>query len=247
MQPGGNQARPWVVILLFNGLEMSKIAIQSLREQTVKPHILAINNGSTDNTQAWLNTQKDLEVMAFARPKSVAGAWNKALQWLFITQNQQQVLVVNNDVKLRPDTYQRLMEDGGGFVTAVGSDDPNKIETSGEPDPSKKRPHPDFSCYMLRRWVYETTGPFNEAFEGAYCEDSDYHIRMHRKGIHATSLDLPFYHIGAGSIKSVDPVLRRQIQKAADANRERFKRMYGFGVGTPEYYQAFNSAPPEKS
>jgi hypothetical protein len=168
------------------------------------------------------------------------------------------VLVVNNDIELRPDTYRHLVADGGGFVTAVGTNDPEKIKPPMkyehklanirgpylDPDPSKKRPHPDFSCFLIRKEVFEEVGPFDERFEGAYCEDSDYHVRMHRAAITAYALELPFLHHGAQTVKNADPGDQKRIQIQADKNRALFKQIYGFGVGSPEYYASFGTGAP---
>jgi len=85
------------------------------------------------------------------------------LRWAF-SKGAEHVLVVNNDVLLRPDTYRLLVADGSLFVTAVASDDPDCVkpvqQPSGrwdyaEPDPAGKRPHPTMSCFLIRRecWV----------------------------------------------------------------------------------------------
>jgi len=107
-----------------------------------------------------------------------------------------------------------------------------------------KRPHPDFSCFLIRKACYEQVGPFDEGFDGAYCEDSDYHVRMMQAGITAEALELPFWHLGAGSIKS-DLSEATPIQQAADRNRKRFKEKYSVDVGSPQYYALFGHGAPE--
>ena len=170
------------------------------------------------------------------------------------------VLVCNNDVVLRPDTYRWLVDDGGGFVTAVGTKDEEKIkplpyehrDANGKligggyarPDPSAKRPHPDMSCFLIRRSTWELVGDFNEAFYPAFVEDADYHVRMHRAGIKAESLELPFYHAGSATVNNADPNEQKYIRRQADKNRELFKTTYGFGVGSDAYYQEFGHGKP---
>lgn len=182
--------------------------------------------------------------MHFDEPLSVAASWNRALRWCFKS-GAEHVFCVNNDVELRPDTYRHLVNDGGGFVTAVGTRDPEKIKPPYiDPDPSKKRPHPDFSAFLIRREVYEEVGGFDEEFLIAYCEDSSYHVRLHRAGITAIALELPFLHHGAMTIKYADPAEVRKIQIQADKNRQYFKSKYGFDVGSTAYYEYFKVAPP---
>lgn len=119
------------------------------------------------------------------------------------------------------------------------------------PDPEAKRPHPDFSCYMISRWCYEHVGPFDENFKLAFVEDSDYHVRMHLANILAYSIDLPFYHVGGGSqtIKRANEYDQAAIQKQAAKNRAYFAMKWGFEVPTPEnkgtrYYKFFGTAGP---
>ena len=53
------------IIVTYNRLELLKKCVRAVREQTYKNFdILVINNGSTDNTLNWLNTQEDLIVLS---------------------------------------------------------------------------------------------------------------------------------------------------------------------------------------
>ena len=84
-------------------------------------------------------------------------------------------------------------------------------------------------------------GTFDEDYDPAYCEDSDYHVRMHRAGIRAVCVDVPYYHMGAGAqtVKNSSPKDRRIIEEGAEKNRERFRLKYGCLPGTPEYEKLF--------
>ncbi len=252
----------WIVVLTRNNLALTQNAIESFRRQDISGgvNILVVDNESTDNTCAWLNSQPDLTCI-FNRPQAgVAAGWNQALKWLFepkwntlsrpprpMRPMAEYVLVCNNDVVLRPDTYRWLVRDGGGFVTAVGARDPERIKDLTPPDLSLKRPHPDFSCFLIRRETWEKVGKFDECFRGAYCEDSSYHLRMHRAGIRAEALELPFLHLGAQTVATAEPKERKRIQLQADENRRLFERMYGFRVGSEKYYAEFGHGTPDAS
>jgi len=82
-------------------------------------------------------------------------------------------------------------------------------------------------------------GPFDENFTGAYAEDSDYHVRMHKAGIRAISIDVPFYHVASGTIKNASADVAKQIGTNADRNREYFRQKHGFAIGSPEYDKFF--------
>jgi GT2 family glycosyltransferase len=119
-------------------------------------------------------------------------------------------------------------------VTSVGQKEgPVVEEYSSE---YRKRPHPDFACFLIRRRVYEQVGPFDEGFQGAYCEDWDYHVRMAKAGVKAYCLDLPFLHHVSATEKSSDLAESRRIQARAAKNREYFKRKWGFEGASEEYY-----------
>jgi len=87
--------------------------------------------------------------------------------------------------------------------------------------------------------VWEKVGKFDECFEGGYVEDCAYHVRMHRAGVYAYTIGIPFYHVGAGTIKNASPKEAKEISERAHNNREVFKGMYGCYPGTIEYYKLF--------
>jgi glycosyltransferase involved in cell wall biosynthesis len=240
----------WLITVARNNLELTQRAVQTFRAQDLigGVEVLVINNASTDGTAQWLHTSKGVFQIQMASPHSVAHCWNEGLGWVFGA-GEGHAMVVNNDVELRPDTYRWLLGDGGGFVTAVGNEDPDclVVGPQGFPDPSKNnRPHPDFSCYLIRRKVWEEVGPFDEQFEVAFYEDNCYHLRMHRAGIEAHCIDLPFYHVGSATINNADDEERDRIQAAAAQNKVRFRTKYGFDAGSPEYYAAFGHGSPEE-
>lgn len=237
-----------IIVPVRNGLYLTRKAIKTFQAQDIGGvSIIVVNNASSDGTSEYLQTQYDVMQMHFDPPQSVAASWNRALDWAFKA-GAAYALVVNNDVELRPDTYRHLVADGGGFVTAVGTRDPEKIKPPYiDPDPAQKRPHPDFSCYLIRREVYRRVGPFDENFLIAFVEDQDFHVRLHRAGIPAVALELPFLHHGSMTIKTAEPAEIRKIQIQADKNREYFKKKYGVYAGTPEYYALFGHPAPVES
>ncbi len=237
----------WAVVLAYNNLHLTKTAVASLRKQDIQGgvSILAINNCSKDGTSAWLDSQPDLHTLRLTTQDSVAGCWNRALRWLFIEKGLPHALFINNDAMLRPDAYRWLVADGGLFVTCVGKRDPACVEPPIiAPDPASKRPHPDFSCYLIRRECFDRVGEFDENFKRGFLEDGDMHVRLHKAGIRAECLELPFYHYGSATVKNCDNKERRAIQKQADLNRKYFAEKWGFEMASEQYYKFFNSSPP---
>lgn len=71
------------VVVTFNRMQLLKECINALRNQTRKPDaILVINNGSTDTTEEWLTTQKDV---TFITQKNVGsgGGFNTGITWAY--------------------------------------------------------------------------------------------------------------------------------------------------------------------
>lgn len=264
----------WVVVVARGNLDLLKQAIASFKRQAgddgtdpADPpvNILCVNNDSPSDVAAWL-TYSHVWSIHIKPQHGVAHAWNRALTYLFDVRGVERVLVCNSDVVLRHDTWHWLAAEQAEFVTAVGSHDPKSIDplyvrtdeggytfsTWLVPRPDAKRPHPDFSCFMISRTCWQKVGPFDEGFRGAFCEDSDYHCRMHQAGIRAYSIDLPFWHVGGGSqtVKRASRSEQERILRHADANREYFRSKWGFDVPTPEnggkaYYAFFGHGQPD--
>jgi len=228
----------WIVMPCRNGRELTRRCLHTLLAQDIGDvSVLVVDTGSEDGTRELARTYENVSLIRM-QDASVSECWNTALSWVFMTVPY--ALVVNNDTELRPDTYRLLCEDRGAFVTAVGTDNLEKINgpLNGH---FTKRPHPYFSCFLIRRECWQKVGPFDEAFKGAYCEDGDYHLRMHKAGIYAYCIDLPFYHVGSGTLKNADGEDKERICKMADANRDYFQRKWGFAMGSPEYYAVFGT------
>jgi len=236
-----------VIVLCRNNLNMTRKCLRSLRELRVPDElrILAIDNASTDGTAAWLRSEqtrdKRIWIMSTNGVRSVATLWNLGLR---CCGDWEDALIVNNDTVLLPETYTTLQawakpvwKDSGehGIVTCVSRMPWETLEYHE----IQSSPHPDFSCFLLRRWAYEIVGEFDEGFEGAYFEDNDYHVRMHRKGVSAVSISVPFTHHGGGTMKTGSIFERMRISKCFEANQKRFFEKYGCYPGTKGYDRLF--------
>jgi len=227
----------WIAVIAFGNCHLTKAALASFLAQDIPVNVLVINNASSDNTAPWMATLTDERIMQvhFSAQRSVAACWNFAMRTL---DGESHVLICNNDVVLRPETYRLLLEDGGPFVTAVGVGSMEQM-TEATLEPQNKRDHPDYSCFLISRSVWNVC-KFDERFEGAYLEDADHHLRMFRMGIPAYCIGVPFYHVASAALKFGDDATRDRISKASDKNRVLFREMYGVDAGTPEYYALFS-------
>ena len=221
-----------------NGLNYTRAALPTfLAQDCGDVHVYFVDNASTDGTREFLNAQdtKIVHTTHQTPPLSVAKSWNFGLRWLF-ENGAEHVLVVNNDVELRPDMYRELLAADLLFATGVGVATRNQMAGAFT---RADRPNPDFSCFLIRRDCWEQLGPFDEGCEGAYCEDSIYHVEAHRKGVALPCIGIPFVHHGSGTIKSATPEEAARISAQAYKNRAYFKSKYGCEVGSPEYEEIF--------
>lgn len=241
-QSGNDDVRPTpVVIVSRNTLALTKNAVRSVFSQNVPVMLMAIDNASTDGTADWLKTKTAATIFT-GDQWSLARCWNLALRALWMC-GFDRALVINSDVELRPDTVQMLTNHGGSFVTCVSVDDRERLGAAGDRDITAlrdgERPHPDFSCFLIRREVTDKGIWFNEDCYPAYVEDSFFHVAMHDAGIDAVCIDLPFYHEGAATLKQCSDGEAARIRRGADRNRELFRKRYGCLPGSDGYGRLF--------
>lgn len=235
-----------IAIIARNNIKLTLAAVRSALKQTTPVSVLVIDNNSSDDT--WRSLSAYYPQVAQERclvRVGLATAWNKALKYAWRS-GQNGVLMLNNDVEIRPDTYHILSsiaDKTRPFVTCVSVRDREMVGTAWDRDiedlKAHARPHPDFSAFYITKHVTDKVGWFDQHFFPAYCEDNDYHVRMHRAGIKAVCVDLPFYHAGASTLKSGTILERSEIERGAARNRLLFKEKYGCFPGTPEYEMIF--------
>lgn len=229
----------YIVMPIYDCKDLTRDAIASCLAQDITGgvQVLTVIDRGLDGVAHYLRSLGRQVQVVEAHGCGVSKAWNIALGHVFERVGAGAVLVVNSDVRLRPDTYRRLLDDGGQFVTCVGTSSGAKFPGS-EPDPDRIRPHPDFSCFLIRRECWRDVGAFDAGMR-IYCSDGDYHLRMHQRGIRAYCLDLPFYHYASGTLKQADPEDRGRILAQAQRDREAFAAKWGFEMGSAGYYAAF--------
>jgi len=239
VEPGTRRGS--ILIVSRQNLHLTKKAVASAKAQDIPCDILVVDNASTDGTPQWLAT-KDITTICLSKQESLSACWNRGLR-AFWSIGKKHCLIANNDVEIRRDAYHLLETHGGDFVTCVSVDRPEQLGKWFDREDvdlhATERPHPDHSCFFLRKSVTDRVGFFNESYYPAYGEDSEWHIRCHRAGIRAVCIDVPFLHHGASTLKHADPAEAAIIRRGADANRKRFKAQYGVEIGSPGYYALF--------
>jgi|WetSurMetagenome_2_1015567.scaffolds.fasta_scaffold01696_2 GT2 family glycosyltransferase len=226
----------FIVVVACNNLALTQVAAKSAVAQDHPSTLLLIDNASTDSTRTWTFSRPYLTLVN-ERRHALAACWNLALKTAW-TYGYQHALVCNNDIELRPDTYRRLLAHGGPFVTAVSVRTREELNGLVADEPLES-PHPDFSCFLIRKEVTDRVGWFDESYYPAYAEDSKFHVLMHRAGIQAVSIAVPFLHHGSSTLAAVSATERKAIEQGADRNREKFRQEFGCLPGTKEYYELF--------
>jgi ADP-heptose:LPS heptosyltransferase/GT2 family glycosyltransferase len=196
-----------VCMLTYNLLEMTKKALTSIRAWN-DYDVFVVDNASTDGTPEWLKAQGiDYE----SKRTGVAAAQNIGLK-KFLAGDYDHFLLVNNDITLRFDCIDKLVDflennnDVYGVFATTAQCAPWFID-SQTPQKSMEIvtdiPPGAYSATLFSRECVEVVGMFDERFKPRYIEDNDYtlRIRLAGKKFCRTGAAL-FYHVLGGVIKT---------------------------------------------
>ena len=112
--PSGTSAAPYVVIPNWNGVDGLAKCIDSLRAQTLLPHIIMVDNGSVDESVAMVTERyPEVEIVRHDYNKGYAGGVNPGLR-LAIERDISFVAPFNNDAMADKDWLRHLVD----FMTA---------------------------------------------------------------------------------------------------------------------------------
>jgi len=99
-----------VVVVTYNRLALLTECIESLRAQTHAANaIIVVDNASTDGTDAWLATQKDLIVLTHDINEGSAGGFYQGMKYAF-DNGYHWIWVMDDDVAAEKDCLQKMME-----------------------------------------------------------------------------------------------------------------------------------------
>src|SRR5580698_1956924 len=109
-----------VLVLSYNGLPLLKKCVESVRKQDVPARIYVWDNGSTDGSRGWLESQVENENFGWNGHKNnlgVSRGWNEGLNYLFVHLGYPHVLVLNQDLIIGPSFLRELLAFDVPFVT----------------------------------------------------------------------------------------------------------------------------------
>lgn len=189
----------YVVMPVVNCLQLTQEAVTSIGSPC---NLILIDNASNDGTHEWgkqmLGTKLSRGgLFMYVRnntPNSVAKSWNQGIRMAFEDPECEYVAVLNNDIVLHPKTLDHLMKfmDKSKYLMVTGDNIKDRMSIDVMLSMQLPEPYtdfdlwkiegwraegPDFSCYMVNRDTIRVLGWFDENYEGAYCEDQDYHAR----------------------------------------------------------------------
>jgi GT2 family glycosyltransferase len=223
-QQHAREPRLTVAIANYNGRELLQHALESLDVQTFRDFcVLVVDDGSTDDSVAWLESHRaDVQVIAQAN-RGVTASLNVCLS----TPSTELVMLLNNDVELRPeclaelvaaldehpeagcscakllDFHRRDVLDGAGDVLRwAGS---GHRRGHGEVDRGQyDEPRAIFgacaAAAVYRRTAIDAVGLLDEDF-GAFCEDTDWALRAQLAGFDCRYVPTAVvYHMGSATL-----------------------------------------------
>jgi glycosyltransferase involved in cell wall biosynthesis len=249
---------------VINCIELTKPAIDSIQHKGgMVLHL--IDNGSTDGTRAFGemmhgNTMAGGKIMNYIRNEkalSVAGSWNQGIKRALEDPECKYIFIVNNDIICHDKTLTHLISfmDATGYMMVTGDNikDRMSIEVMVQQELPKEYTDfdmnkitdwlaegPDFSCFLITPETIEKIGWFDEHFEGAYCEDQDYHARINRAWrwglqygepnpdkMHAKRLSTaPYFHYASQTLTR-NHALRQSISTYHGRNQNYYLQKWG--------------------
>jgi GT2 family glycosyltransferase len=220
-----------VVIPNWNGAHDLHLCLDSLLQQTLLPHIIVVDNGSTDNSLALLkDSYKTVEVIKLHKNHGFAGGVNPGIKKT-IADGYEYIALLNNDAVANKhwvkhlsdfldenskvgivtskiyDQHKKLLDSTGDIYTVWGLAFPRG---RGEPANDKYDKHTKIfgasgGASLYRAEMFNEVGLFDEDFF-AYYEDVDISFRAQLAGweIAYEPNAIVYHQIGATSSKIKD-------------------------------------------
>lgn len=259
----------WIIMPVLAGEAITLAAISDCLAQSVPTRLLIINQGVEDSFRGYLERIAEAEpdrVLVWSHQPplpSLAATWNRALDFVWRSSTGAVeawcALVVNNDVRLHPDTVQYLnrvrQRERALFVSAVGVTreqfNPEQHYTDYDfwdahsEDSSRAgyllhKGGPDFSCFLIG-WECHNSFRFDEGFIPAFCEDLDYHRRLMlaEEGQRIFSVNLPYLHLASQTLKTLRAAGSPEAGRIERAIEQHSRRYYQEKWGGPVNQETF--------
>lgn len=247
-----------IIIVTFNGLEYTKLCIESIRKFTEKEsyEIIVIDNNSTDGTKEWISNESDLKVIINKENLGFTTACNQGIR---IARGD--ILLLNNDVIVTPRWLDNLNKAlySAPNIGAVGPVS-NYVSNNQQIDVSYSNVYEmlkfadDYNisnnklweykikligyCYLIKKEVIDKVGVLDERFTPGHYEDDDISIRILYSGYNLLMCkDTFIHHFGSASFKKKD-----DLGVLISTNYYKFIEKWGFEIafGAPVKWDLIN-------
>lgn len=194
-----------IIIPTFNNLKYTKKCLTSIKKRTKKNfyEIIVVDNASTDGTQSYLKTQKDINCILNEKNNNFAGACNQGAS---VAKNDV-LLFLNNDTEVHENWLEPVLEDINNEkkIGAVGVKllFPNgRIQHAGVAIFESKIPehiyrlslaNKDYvnkkrefqavtaACVAIPKKIFDQVGGFDKYYKNGY-EDCDLCLKIRKAG-----------------------------------------------------------------
>lgn len=185
-----------ILIVVHNQIDYLKKCVNSIRKNTENYQIYIWDNASNQETQQWIQEQKDC---IFVRSETNEGFIKPNNHLAKISKNPY-IILLNSDTEVLPDWDKSLISqiqiNKYAQVGYLGG----KLNSAGKGVNFLFGDEIDYIpgwCFCISRNIYDEFGLFDEKnLFFAYCEDSDFSLRLLESGkkIYALHLGLVVHH-----------------------------------------------------
>ena len=193
-----------IVILSYNGFQITKQCIESIRNTTPQHayELIVVDNASTDGSVKWLKEQKDIKLICNQENKGFPEGCN---QGILLAENKSDILLLNNDTLvpenaifwLRMGLYENKLVGATGSVSnncpnyqtimESGITDQNYTDTARKYNVPLIAPYEEKSwlvgfAMLIKRWVLNKVGLLDTRFTPGNFEDNDLCFRILKAG-----------------------------------------------------------------
>jgi glycosyltransferase involved in cell wall biosynthesis len=225
-----------VVVPVLNQLDYTQRCVASLLDGgTDAGSILVIDNGSSDDTPRWLDSQHDVGLCSVRNRTNLGcgGAWTQGA----LLSDCQWVVLLNNDVVMCRDGISALLDaaDRQGLDVISPSIVEGELDYDFDAFAAQFRRAMNGQlrrgwfhgvCFAVRRRVFETIGfPDTDRQLGGR-EDVEYLVRCDRHGVPTGTVgDVVLHHFGSVTQQA----LKQQLGLTDLGDRHHFYRKLGMG------------------
>jgi GT2 family glycosyltransferase len=217
------------IVPVWNGRDLLQRLLDSLEAQTLRAdEMLVIDNGSTDGAPD-LARSRGARVIPMGRNAGFAAAVNRGIR----EAKDDWIAIVNSDVELAPDYFEKLAAAAAPFATGIILGPTSRLDAtfdlttragttwragSGMPDREpfdtpRDITSPPWTAVLFRAEVFARTGVLEEAFE-SYLEDADFGLRCAGLGIRGRYIpEARAVHVGSASLGKWHPDTVRRIAR----------------------------------